>query len=436
MSTLYPLKPEGVGSWCCEGLVSYLCRLANAHTVAVDDLVNLVLNDLSDADFRTWRHFSFWNRSNAVSLYTKARTIPLRDALYRATEVNEVQNLSLASLADVIDLTGTAATEARHCAMCYRDTPYPSAIRPLLWDFAAVTICPRHSCALVPSRCEAPPSQQRALWSRRQVPGVCATCGAVGHTCRRVSSARVASCDEVWIANQTGTLIAAVSAGQRFSIDALRSAVYEMAKAIGGGYPYRAAQECGFNKARLFDWINGARLIKLRPLLVLCATAGVNVVDAIQGRMRPCVGSNYRYLARASSGKRAPYEARRQHLLLVTVQDDRPSLSHVARELNVSTRTLRKALPEETALVIARYLDRVQANRILRMRETRRVLEEVAERLRSDGRPLTARNVWLEGGILVTPNSRFSFAFQQVLEAGAAERETNCKTDADDVRRD
>src|SRR5476649_2125869 len=108
MSLLYALKPEGVNSQWCEGLVSYLCRLANAHTVAVDDLVNRALVDVSDTDFQTWRHFSFWNRSSAISLYTKARTLPLRDALLRATEVTEVRHLSLACLADVIDVTGMA----------------------------------------------------------------------------------------------------------------------------------------------------------------------------------------------------------------------------------------------------------------------------------------------------------------------------------------
>jgi len=421
MSLLYALKPEGVGSRGCEGLVSYLCRLANAHTVSVDDLVNGVLDDISATDFRTWRHFSFWNRSNAVSLYTKARTLPLRDALYRATEVNEVQRLSLASLADVIDIAGMAASEPRHCAACYLDIPYPTAFRPLLWDVGVVTVCPQHLCALVPSRCGAPSSRQRALWSRRQVPGVCPTCGALNYECRADPPARAASFEEVWVADQTGAMIAAVSAGQRFDADTVRRAVYEMAALVGGGRPFRAAGECGFSKARLFDWIHGRRLVKYKPLLALCAAAGVDVVDAMKGSVSQGTGCSYRYVPRSSNGGCVPYSERLQLLQRFSADDGRPSLSLVARMLKVSTRTLTKAFPEETALIIARHREHVLSSRLLRTEETKKTLEEIVGRLVDGGRSPTVRNIWLAGGIMVTPNSRFMQAFRQMLEVARAE---------------
>ncbi|MGF6875246.1 TniQ family protein [Paraburkholderia sp. MM5477-R1] len=424
MSLLYALKPEGVGSRRCEGLVSYLCRLANAHTVSVDDLVNGALGDISATDFRIWRHFSFWNRSNAVSLYTKARTLPLQDALYRATEVNEVQRLSLASLADVIDVAGMAATEPRHCAACYLAVPYPMAFRPLLWDVGVVTVCPQHLCALVPSRCGAPSSRQRARWSRRQVPGVCPTCGALNYECRADPPPRAASFDEVWVAEQTGAMIAAVSAGQRFDADAVRRAVYEMAAIVGGGRPFRAARKCGFSKARLFDWIHGRRLVKYKPLLALCAAAGVDVVDAMQGSVSQGTGCPYRYVPRSSNGGRVPYSERLQLLQRFSADDGRPSLSLVARMLKVSTRTLTKAFPEETALIIARHREHVLSGRLLRTDETKKKLEEIVGRLVDGGRSPTLRNVWLEGGIMVTPNSRYMVALQRILEAGRTESTT------------
>ncbi|MGF6447131.1 TniQ family protein [Paraburkholderia youngii] len=424
MSLLYALKPEGVESRWCEGLVSYLCRLANAHTVAVDDLVNRVLSDGSDTDFRGWRHFSFWNRSNAVSLYAKARTLPLRDALYWATEVSEVQRLSLASLAGVIDVTGMAATEPRHCAACYLDVPYPAAFRPLLWDVGVVTVCPQHRHALVPSRCGALSSRKRALWSRRQVPGACPTCGALSYTCRADPPARAASFDEMWVADQTGAMIAAVSSGQRFDADTVRRAVYEMAAIVGNGCPFRAAGVCGFSKARLFDWVHGRRLVKYKPLLTLCAAAGVDVVDAMQGVVRQGTGCLFRYVPRVSDGATIPYSERLPILQRFTVDDGRPSLSAVARMLKVSTRTLTKAFPEETALIVARHREHVLSIRLLRTEQTRKTLEEIADSLLRSNRPLTVRNIWLEGGIMVTPNSRHMVALQQILEGGRTESTT------------
>ncbi|WP_231950111.1 hypothetical protein [Paraburkholderia caribensis] len=245
---------------------------------------------------------------------------------------------------------------------------------------------------------------------------------------------RMASCDEIWIANQTGALIAAVSAGRHFAADAVRRAVCQMAMIIGAGYPYRAAKVCGFSKARQFDWMNGTRLIKFKPLLVLCAAAGVDVVSAMQGHVWPGTGCNYRYVARSPNGTLTPFDERRQILLLAADRAECPSLSQVARELNVSTRTLRKAFPEETALIIARYLERVRSDRTMRALRTKEALEEIVERLHIDGRPVTARNVWLEGGIMVTPNSRFMSAFRQLLELDRAESRTgNDDTGCNDV---
>ena len=59
-TSLYPLLPEGVGRRECEGLVSYLCRLAYAHGIAVDDLVARALARTSTEDFATAGHNGLW----------------------------------------------------------------------------------------------------------------------------------------------------------------------------------------------------------------------------------------------------------------------------------------------------------------------------------------------------------------------------------------
>jgi hypothetical protein len=71
--------------------------------------------------------------------------------------------------------------------------------------------------------------------------------------------------------------------------------VIAMAHAIGDGQPYRAASVCGFNKARLFDWIRGTRRIKLSPLLALCAASGSDLVPAMRGQPHAQVRRSFRY---------------------------------------------------------------------------------------------------------------------------------------------
>ena len=132
--SFYSLEPIGVGTGDCENLVSYLCRLAAAHCVTVDDLVNKGLSSYSSTDFGIWRHFSTWSKWCAVNLYAPNRTVPLRDALIAATNVGSLTYLSLDGLADVIDLAGMAASAARHCPVCVASDGPDRGCRPILWD--------------------------------------------------------------------------------------------------------------------------------------------------------------------------------------------------------------------------------------------------------------------------------------------------------------
>jgi hypothetical protein len=238
--------------------------------------------------------------------------------------------------------------------------------------------------------------------------------------------------EEVWVADQTGSVIAAVSSGQRFDADTVRRAVYEMAVIIGDGCPFRAAGACGFSKARLFDWIHGRRLVKYKPLLALCAAAGVDVVDAMQGVVHQGTGCLFRYVPRVSNGAPVPRSERLRILQRSTVDDARPSLAAVARMVNVSTRTLTKAFPEETALILARHRELALSTRLVRTEQARKKLEEIADSLLRSGRALTIRNIWLEAGIMVTPNSRYMVALQQILEAGRKDNTTIFLGGADD----
>jgi len=433
MTLLYPMKPEAVGTYACEGLVSYLCRLADAHTVAVDDLVNNVLNTVSSTDFGIWRHFSFWNRSNAVSLYAVARTTQLAEALSGGTGVSDVNRLSLASIAGVLDLAGMAATELRHCPVCYSESPYPEAFRPLLWDLRAVTVCPKHLCRLRPSRCGASPSERHGLWSRRQVAGACATCGALGYSCQRGPWDREVSENDIWIASQSGALIAAVSAGEQFDAATVQHAILDLATSIGGGFPYRAARRCNFSKARLFDWINGRRRIKYAPLLAMCAMAGADLVDTMRGQTSSSRGCGYRYEPGTKTTNCTPPEKRAQILVEMSTLDSRPSLAQVARDLGVDRTTLKRGYPKESSLIIQRHLERVKAARLARGLETRIALEAVDEALGRVGKELTVRNVWLEGRMLVTTKSRFSQPFRQLRERRVADFTSSaCETKSDE----
>jgi hypothetical protein len=418
-TVLYPVLPIGIGRWDCEGVVSYLCRLADLHRVAVDDLVNRCLAVCCGYNFRIWRHFSWWSRNPSVSVFTKDRTDRLTNALVLATGVTEVARLSLSGLSSALDLRGTAAHFERHCPKCVCEMPYPAAFRPLLWDIGIVTACPRHGIRLVTSACGSPPELHLSLWSRRQVAGICTTCGKLGLKCANVGEDKATS-EELWLAKNAGDVISAVSAGETFSFECVRKGVVSMAQRIGNGRPYRAAFVCGFSKARLFDWIKGRRLIKFAPFMALCAASGSDVLSALRGEPNVAGTSTFRYSCHEKLSVYPQIMKREERVRAALKDTDCPSLASVARSLSIHRTTLEREFPEEARLLIERFKQKRSAATATRRTAAKAAIERAVAALQLEGRPVSRRNIYLESGMLVTNGSRVE---QILLELGEQQLE-------------
>ncbi|WP_310699400.1 TniQ family protein [Paraburkholderia sp. USG1] len=416
----YGLLPIGVGTGDCEGLVSYLCRLALAHCVSVDDLVNMGLARYSANDFKIWRHFSTWMKDRAVDVFAKQRTLALRDALVGATGIQAVGRLSLASLDGVIDLAGMSSLRLRHCPLCYGAAEFAQLHRPLLWDLKAVNCCPVHAVRLVNSECGRETPQRRPRWHRVHMPGVCTECGAIAYACQAVSHVGVTVAEQ-WVARQSAMLISAVSGGEKFDAPLAPERIRELATQIGDGSPFRAAAVCGFNKARLYDWIHGVRPIKYAPLLALCAACGVNVVDVLRGLAQCSEGADFRYKPHARRTPVTSLDELREQIDSALTVLQYPSVTAVAAYIGCSSSTISKRLPEEAAMLTARWRSARSAKTAARRLEAQASIESTARSLKKAGKSVTLRNVWLESGICVSRGSRFEEPFRRAQAAQSDE---------------
>lgn len=411
--SLYALLPIGIGTEDCESLVSYLCRLALQHCVSVDDLVNKWLANYSSTDFSTWRHFSTWMKDGTVSVFSEERTPALRDALVSATGVKAVGLLSMASLDGVIDLAGMASARRRYCPLCYEAADVDKLFSPVLWDLKAVDCCPIHQVRLASCVCGLALEHRRPRWHRVHLPGVCRECGAVAYACNaRAGVDRDVSSIDVWVANQSARLIAAVSGGERFSVSAMSENVRELACLVGDGFPFRAAAVCGFSKARLYDWIHSVRPIKYAPLLALCAAAGVDVLEALRGRFQPKGEVAFRYTPNRRPPDILALDDLRQRLADRLVDPECPSLGAVSKSLGYDRKTISQRLPNEAATLILRWRAARSTHTEANRREAESKIGAVANALRADGKAVTVRNVLLASGIFVGKGSRYEAAFR------------------------
>ncbi|WP_175773316.1 TniQ family protein [Paraburkholderia phenazinium] len=408
----YPLVPLGVGHGNCESLVSYLCRLAVEHCVSVDDLVNEGLAQYSPTNFRIWRHFSTWVKDGAVSVFAERRTLALRDALVCATGVQAIAQLSLATLDGVIDLAGMTSFPRRHCALCYEAADFDRLFFPVLWDLKSVNCCPIHGVRLVVSVCGRAADHRRPRWHRVHMPGVCSECGAIAYACNEHAHI-AASPAELWAARQSAMLIEAVSGGERFDASAMHESVRELAYMIGDGFPFRAAAVCGFNKARLYDWIHDVRPIKYAPLLALCAAAGTDVLGVVRGKFQRGAPAGFRYTPHHRRPKIRSLDELRQNVAARLIDSDCPSIMSVAASLGCDHTTIHKRLPHEAAMLTSRWRAAQSASSETRRREAKSMIESVARELRANGKAVTVRNVFLASGIHIGKGSRFEEPFRQ-----------------------
>jgi hypothetical protein len=407
----YALVPLGIGDGSCESPVSYLCRLALEHCVSVDDLVNEGLVHYSPTNFRIWRHCSAWMKDGAINVFAKKRTVALRDALVTATGIQAIGQLSLASLDGVIDLAGMSTAPRRHCPLCYQAADFGRLFRPVLWDLKAVNCCPIHAVQLVSSDCGQVADKRRSRWHRVHMPGVCSECGAIAYACKPHSHIE-ASPTDLWVARQSAMLISAVSSGERFDASSMPERIRKLASLIGDGFPFRAAAICGFNKARLHDWIHGVRPIKYAPLLALCAASGTNAVDVLRGKMQWEEEAEFRYAPHAKRPAVNSLDELREKITSVLAVQPDLSVSSVAARVDCDRSTIMKRLPREAAMLTMRWRSAQRAGTAKRKLEARSMIEAVALKLRAAGKQVTVRNVWLESRVYVGKGSRFEEAFK------------------------
>ncbi len=179
-STLYQIRPIGIGTPATECLTSYLARLATTHHLTIGSLLlYYLLPSLSEGSTEQGRRF--WD-----SLLIGMRDVNGADTR-AANLVRVVEQLTLTTGARWATLIVWEQVFSRQfllrrfrawCPDCYREQSVGDGplYDPLIWTIVPVQVCLRHQGPLT-ERC---PSCQKRLWTvqSRYLPGFCSYCQA------------------------------------------------------------------------------------------------------------------------------------------------------------------------------------------------------------------------------------------------------------------
>lgn len=392
-STLFSLKPLGLGTGNRESLNSYFLRLADAHglspRVLASELIGPAMGVIQPegkwAAFRLWKEACF-NGSGQVPATWAA-------ALGRLTSVQHLEWHSLLPLAGLVPDRNLTAKSNRWCPACLKEdeahgTPYGR----LLWSIAAVEACPTHRILLV-SECGCGQTSASQPWQSKSLPHVCAHCGGDLAHC----SGAVRLPAEAWQVERARLIsefLGSVAFDPRYPPipnGGVARFLWRAVEAFGGNAS-KLADGFGLGKSGFCDWLNERHMPSFHQIVLLAQGFSCSILNVLAGDAHlakaPKVGCVPKKAPRKRPAKR-DWSAIQAYLAELLAKDPGPegppSPSEVGRHLGVDPSLLYRHCPDEQEALAKRRADWEVRNRaeVLTARTT--LIREAAFKLAAEG---------------------------------------------------
>lgn len=151
-SRLYQPPVAGVGTKDIEGLISYIVRVAAAHSVSPWRLLKKIYA-VENTDIKAFMYPSFFNKySSTINSLGKYAEIFLTDT-EKLTGSSQLRNTTLLSLANLLPTKGCGLLldKPQWCPECINEMLISKkpTYRPLSWSLKLYRACTTHKRALV-----------------------------------------------------------------------------------------------------------------------------------------------------------------------------------------------------------------------------------------------------------------------------------------------
>lgn len=397
-SHLFALPPVGLGTDRVEGLISYITRLARAHSVRPRSLIRceFVKACRSPEQLRcSARHSRDVRTMDGLGRYAEifgALTTEL-------TTVPAVRHLTLLPLANLLPPTsaGLIASQLRWCPDCFAEmiAQGQDVWRPLLWSLDLYRICHRHrrpldthcgTCGKIQPFLPLLPELDRCPYCRASLSG-----GNPEHS--DLGSAEAQPDVDMSIAQLLADMVAnlpeldGIATLERFR-EFLRAAIED----VSGGNRVRFCELVGLRRWAVKNWLTRNERPSLPQLVSLALGTGASIPAMFQIESTcsvPCI-SNKPATTRDRARRTGMTEGERRVLAskLAEIANDpgrTNSAAEVARSLNLTTSSLRYWFPEAYATICFRHAEATKTAAKLRRERRYRVIGEVVRAIAARG---------------------------------------------------
>uniref|UniRef100_B8HXB7 TetR family transcriptional regulator n=1 Tax=Cyanothece sp. (strain PCC 7425 / ATCC 29141) TaxID=395961 RepID=B8HXB7_CYAP4 len=360
-SSLFSLKPIGVGTAAVESLTGYIARLAEAHCIWPGDLLA--------AEFSSSYSYSYLHSMRGRIAALNGNSQMAQDAVLKLQELTLQENLSALTMlgwANILPAKGLLNRTRTWCPVCFEAWRFIKSpiYEPLLWYLTSVKYCPIHQQRLL-SQCPFCGCQQPPLdWKTR--PGYCSRCQVWLGSPPGVTSSNSLSNTEIrwesWVAQSCGNLLAYSPRLHKISVSVqVAASLSKCINLYAEGNIAEFARQMSLPKTSVWLWQSGQVLPELSRLLSICYHFNLSLLDFLINTpvlkiRRDLIPEKRTNEFRQPRRDPSTISQLQPILGLILFEQPPPSLAAVACRLGCSSRSLRHNFPDLCGSISARYL--------------------------------------------------------------------------------
>ena len=368
-STLYFLKPIGVGTGTVESVTSYVVRIAWQHRISLTCLLEQVIGPRTDKTFIInggarilSAAFRGYHRSINGTGETAASWVGYLQALTLRTDLS---HLTLRTFREVLAQKELLRSYKAWCPQCYDNQlqTLGTFYDPLLWIIDAVKVCHLHECPLV----YVCPTCNRKLChlSRRYRLGHCHRCQTsltVLKSRQRKLSANKNTW-QMWVANNVADLLASGSDNRMVPArETLRATAQTILDYCFKGNQTEFARAVNKHKTTVWGWCQSDTRIGLNDVLNICYCLNIKPSAFLSGVLirnpqLKTVTLRSSFVKRTGRVERRVFDPTKteKRLQRQLGAQESPSMQQVAIRLDLNKRFLYKHFPGLCRSIAAKH---------------------------------------------------------------------------------
>lgn len=404
-SKLVSLRPQAIGTPYCEGLISYITRLAYVHMLGPQHLVQKIIAPIADIHLETSMISFSQGSARTMNSYMRYAA-RFSDAVTTLTQQEGLKNLTLLPWRDLLDPKGSGLLR-EYVAVCPKcldqfDAAGTEIYYPLIWYLRAARICSKHHCRLEDTCLSC--GKRQIFVGRYPTLGYCTHCGAwLGTSAARERT--TSQMDEISVRDTFMTaaieeMIAYNSRAEQFvSHKLLVDRVDKYCQHLTNGKLSQFEKYLGINQHSIANWKNKMTRPRLDTFLELCFRLGQKPLAFLTAEVPADLAYSVKEFPKITTIKRPKpsqntLEIIRKRLEEILEGTDPPSQPIIANSIGVTISFLLYHFPELCRAISDKRRKIISNNTMLKRAEKIEKAKAITESMFTELRPISRRKLW------------------------------------------